>query len=80
MIDTNMKKAIGFSIKRSGDGFEPCIVFSDLGSLFLHPDPFPMSSADAIREGRSIARAHKMPFRSKISAFKALIKEDTPDA
>lgn len=80
MIKEDYAKVVGFSIKRSEDGFEPCLVFSDLGTAFLRGDSVPMSSADAIREGRSIARAHKMPFRSRISAFKSLIQEDSSDA
>lgn len=75
-----MAKVIGISIKRSEDGFEPCLVFSDLGTKFIYKDPFPMSSADAIREGRSHARAHKLPFRAQMSHFKKIIEEASINA
>lgn len=69
---------IGFSIMRRGEGFEPVSVSEDLTTEFVYPDDggkLVLSSADAIREGRSIARAHHLPFRSRLNAFKSLIEE-----
>lgn len=75
-----MSKVVGYTIIRNDVGFEPCKVLDDLSTKLFYPEPLNLSSADAIREGRSIARAHKLPFRSRLSAFNSLIKEASINA